>query len=78
MKKRKQEMMQELEDIKKKHAKKSESAGTEFSLCKYSSHLEELRERFISGVKSIPEGNKEAAAYQLQGLIQVSFISLGV
>lgn len=31
MKKRKQEMMQELEDIKKKHAKKSESAGTQFS-----------------------------------------------
>eukprot|EP01114_Cavostelium_apophysatum_P004141 TRINITY_DN1430_c0_g1_i1.p1 TRINITY_DN1430_c0_g1~~TRINITY_DN1430_c0_g1_i1.p1 ORF type:complete len:927 (+),score=438.60 TRINITY_DN1430_c0_g1_i1:170-2950(+) len=57
MKKKKAEEMAELEALRKKHAKLPDSA-------------EELRERFVNGIKSIPESNKEAAAYQLQGLMQ--------
>jgi len=58
LKKKKIEMATELEDIKKKHARKITDS------------IEELHQRFIAGIKGVPDANKEATAYQLRGLME--------
>jgi hypothetical protein len=57
MQQKKKELLAELEDIKKKHAKKPDS-------------IEELHQRLVESLRNIPDSNKEATAYQLQGLMQ--------
>jgi len=57
MQKKKKEIVTELEDIKKRHQKKPES-------------VEDLHQRLVDSLRNIPESNKEATAYQLQGLMQ--------
>jgi len=58
LRKRKLNKYQNWNHLKKKHQRNNANTA------------EELRERFVNGIKSIPESNKEAAAYQLQGLMQ--------
>ena len=58
-KKKRDEIKKELEEISSVHA---------FS--KKHLSVKEMKEYVVKGLQSIPEGNKEAFAYQLQGLIQ--------
>jgi predicted small metal-binding protein len=46
-------MVQELEEIKKRHAKKSDG-------------IDSLHQRLVEALRNIPESNKEVTAYQLQ------------
>jgi len=57
LQKRKKEIVAELEEIKKRHTKKTDS-------------IEELHQRLVESLRNIPDSNKEATAYQLQGLMQ--------
>ncbi len=44
-------------DIKKRHQKRGDS-------------IEDLHQRLVDSLRNVPESNKEATAYQLQGLMQ--------
>lgn len=50
-------MGQELDEIKKRHAKKADG-------------IDSLHQRLVEALRNIPETNKEVTAYQLQGLMQ--------
>lgn len=50
-------MVGELEEIKKRHVKKGEA-------------IDDLHQRLVEALRNIPDSNKEATAYQLQGLMQ--------
>lgn len=57
-KQRKKELLQELEDLRKRFSKRTDT-------------IEELHPRLVQALQKIPDSNKEAVAYQLQGLMQV-------
>lgn len=58
MKQRKKEQLQELDELRKRYSKKINT-------------IEELHPRLVTALQNIPNSNKEAVAYQLQGLMQV-------
>jgi hypothetical protein len=57
MKQMKKNMMKELDDIRGRHSKRDMP-------------IEVLRDRLVEALRNLPDSNKEAVAYQLQGLMQ--------